>query len=71
MPKLKYLNVRDNELTDKSFELFMNNIESIKNLKILNFGDNVLRTVDPIVQNIKKLTSLTNLYLDSILYYFR
>lgn len=71
MPKLKYLNVRDNELTDKSFELFMNNIESIKDLKILNFGDNVLRTVDPIVQNIKKLTSLTNLYLDSILYYFR
>lgn len=71
MPKLKYLNVRDNELTDKSFELFMKNIESIKDLKILNFGDNVLRTVDPIVQNIKKLTSLTNLYLDSILYYFR
>lgn len=71
MPKLKYLNVRDNELTDKSFELFMNNIESIKDLKILNFGDNALRTVDPIVQNIKKLTSLTNLYLDSILYYFR
>lgn len=71
MPKLKYLNVRDNELTDKSFELFMKNIESIKDLKILNFGDNILRTVDPIVQNIKKLTSLTNLYLDSILYYFR
>lgn len=71
MPKLKYLNVRDNELTDKSFELLMKNIESIKDLKILNFGDNILRTVDPIVQNIKKLTSLTNLYLDSILYYFR
>lgn len=71
MPKLKYLNVRDNELTDKSFELFMENIESIKDLKILNFGDNILRTVDPIVQNIKKLTSLTNLYIDSILYYFR
>lgn len=63
---LQLLNVRDNDLKEKSMDLFVDIIPSLPNLAILDFAKNGLKKADTIVENMSKLTSLTDLLLDRI-----
>lgn len=66
---LQLLNVRDNDLNEKSMDLFVNVIPSLSNLSVLDFAQNGLKKADTIIDNMSKLTSLTDLLLDRIFFY--